>query len=46
MFILHGLFSAGGGGAATLQDLKVIVGIYQDGEDIPYSGGVMDMTSG
>ena len=35
-----------GGGAATLKDLKVIVGIYPDGEEIPYSGGVMDMTSG
>ena len=43
---LSGIFSAGGGGAATLQDLKVIVGVYQDGEEIPYSGGVMDMTSG
>ena len=43
---LSSIFSAGGGGAATLQDLKVIVGIYPDGEEIPYSGGVMDMTSG
>ena len=34
------------GGAAVLEDLKVVVGIYEDGEDIPYSGGVMDMTSG
>ena len=43
---LSSIFSTGGGGAATLQDLKVIVGIYPDGEEIPYSGGVMDMTSG
>lgn len=34
------------GGAAVLEDLKVVVGVYDDGEDIPYSGGVMDMTSG
>ena len=34
------------GGAAVLEDLKVVVGVYDDGEDIPYSGGVIDMTSG
>ena len=34
------------GGAAVLDDLKVVVGVYDDGEDIPYAGGVMDMTSG
>ena len=34
------------GGAAVLEDLKVVVGVYEEGEDIPYSGGVMDMTSG
>lgn len=34
------------GGVATLKDLKVLVGVYEDGEDIPYSGAVLDMTSG
>mmetsp|Transcript_13345 Transcript_13345/g.29527 ORF Transcript_13345/g.29527 Transcript_13345/m.29527 type:complete len:352 (-) Transcript_13345:53-1108(-) len=34
------------GGAATLEDLKVWVGVYADGEDVPYSGAVLDMTSG
>ena len=34
------------GGVAELADLKVVVGRYEDGEDIPYSGGVLDMTSG
>lgn len=35
-----------GGAACVLEDLKVVVGVYEEGEDIPYSGGVMDMTSG
>jgi hypothetical protein len=34
------------GGATELSELKVLVGIYESGEDIPYSGGVLDMTSG
>ncbi|VEU38652.1 unnamed protein product [Pseudo-nitzschia multistriata] len=34
------------GGATELIDLKVLVGCYDDDEDIPYSGGVLDMTSG
>lgn len=35
-----------GGGVAKLTKLKVLVGCYNEGEDIPYSGGVLDMTSG
>ena len=34
------------GGATELSDLKVLVGKYDVGEEIPYSGGVLDMTSG
>eukprot|EP00559_Dactyliosolen_fragilissimus_P008445 CAMPEP_0184865318 /NCGR_PEP_ID=MMETSP0580-20130426/17685_1 /TAXON_ID=1118495 /ORGANISM="Dactyliosolen fragilissimus" /LENGTH=322 /DNA_ID=CAMNT_0027364465 /DNA_START=84 /DNA_END=1052 /DNA_ORIENTATION=- len=34
------------GGATQLIDLKVYAGIYGEEEDIPYSGAVMDMTSG
>lgn len=33
-------------GATELTELKVLVGRYEPGEDIPYSGGVLDMTSG
>lgn len=33
-------------GATELRDLKVLVGCYDDTEEIPYSGGVLDMTSG
>lgn len=32
--------------AVRLESLKVYVGKYEPGEDIPYSGAVMDMTSG
>jgi hypothetical protein len=39
---LAGLF----GVATELSELKGLVGIYKSGEDIPYSGGVLDMTSG
>lgn len=34
------------GGGSRLAELKVLVGCYEPGEDIPYSGGVLDMTSG
>ena len=34
------------GGAIRLDSLKVMVGVYDKDEDIPYSGAVMDMTSG
>jgi hypothetical protein len=34
------------GGAIRLDSLKVYVGKYELGEEIPYSGAVMDMTSG
>jgi hypothetical protein len=34
------------GGVAELTELKVLVGCYEEGEEIPYSGGVLDMTSG
>ncbi len=33
-------------GAVELTDLKVLVGCYDETEEIPYSGGVLDMTSG
>jgi len=33
-------------GAIELSELKVLVGRYEDTEEIPYSGGVLDMTSG
>eukprot|EP00586_Coscinodiscus_wailesii_P020587 CAMPEP_0172508848 /NCGR_PEP_ID=MMETSP1066-20121228/215322_1 /TAXON_ID=671091 /ORGANISM="Coscinodiscus wailesii, Strain CCMP2513" /LENGTH=295 /DNA_ID=CAMNT_0013287039 /DNA_START=67 /DNA_END=954 /DNA_ORIENTATION=+ len=42
---LGSLFESTGGGC-QLVDLKVLVGKYEDGEEIPYSGGVLDMTSG
>ena len=34
------------GGSTELVGLKVLVGQYQSGEEIPYAGGVLDMTSG
>ena len=34
------------GGLAELASLKILVGKYDLGEEIPYSGGVLDMTSG
>ena len=34
------------GGTVELNSLKVLTGIYRQDEDIPYSGAVMDMTSG
>jgi hypothetical protein len=34
------------GGAIRLDTLKVLVGVYDKDEDIPYSGAVLDMTSG
>ncbi|KAL3941104.1 MAG: hypothetical protein SGBAC_004486 [Bacillariaceae sp.] len=34
------------GGITELKDLKVYVGVYDPTEEIPYSGGVLDMTSG
>ncbi|KAL3921508.1 MAG: hypothetical protein SGILL_002713, partial [Bacillariaceae sp.] len=34
------------GGVEELMQLKVLVGCYEEGEEIPYSGGVLDMTSG
>mmetsp|Transcript_29486 Transcript_29486/g.43711 ORF Transcript_29486/g.43711 Transcript_29486/m.43711 type:complete len:290 (-) Transcript_29486:268-1137(-) len=42
------VFYACGGinSSAMLESLVVLVGVYEDGEDIPYSGAVMDMTSG
>lgn len=33
-------------GACELKELKAFVGVYESGEDIPYSGAVLDMTSG
>ena len=32
--------------AYLLEDLKVLVGVYASGEEIPYSGAVLDFTSG
>lgn len=40
------LSSLFGGGAIELVELKILVGKYEAGEDIPYAGGVLDMTSG
>jgi hypothetical protein len=40
------LFSVVPGGAARLDDLKVLVGVYSNDEEIPYSGAVLDFTSG
>mmetsp|Transcript_15910 Transcript_15910/g.36569 ORF Transcript_15910/g.36569 Transcript_15910/m.36569 type:complete len:264 (+) Transcript_15910:135-926(+) len=34
------------GGATQLDRVQVLVGVYQPGEEIPYSGAVFDMTSG
>jgi hypothetical protein len=34
------------GGRCQLEDLKVFVGKYNVGDEIPYSGAVLDMTSG
>lgn len=34
------------GGTAQMAELVVLVGEYEEGEEIPYSGGVLDMTSG
>lgn len=34
------------GGGCALKELKVFSGVYEEGEDIPYSGAVLDMTSG
>lgn len=34
------------GGSIQLDSLKVLVGVYNNNEDIPYSGAVLDMTSG
>jgi hypothetical protein len=34
------------GGVTELVELKVLVGVYGAEEEIPYSGGVLDMTSG
>ncbi len=42
---LRSLFESSGGGV-QLESLKVLAGVYGDVEDIPYSGAVMDMTSG
>jgi hypothetical protein len=36
----------GAGAAVELSELKVLVGVYERGEEIPYAGGVLDMTSG
>eukprot|EP00980_Cylindrotheca_fusiformis_P029170 scaffold22742_cov139-Cylindrotheca_fusiformis.AAC.3 len=40
---LPSLFS---NGRAELLDVQVFVGVYNAGEEIPYAGGVLDMTSG
>ena len=42
---LSSLFEKSGGGI-QLESLKVLTGVYDDNEEIPYSGAVMDMTSG
>jgi TLD len=34
------------GGTTELAELKILVGKYNDDEEIPYAGGVLDMTSG
>lgn len=36
----------GGAGSTTLAELVVYTGVYLPGEDFPYAGAVMDMTSG
>ena len=33
-------------GSVELAELKILVGVYEPGEGIPYAGGVLDMTSG
>jgi len=40
---LPSLFS---GGITELKELQIYVGVYDPTEEIPYSGGVLDMTSG
>eukprot|EP00531_Pseudo-nitzschia_arenysensis_P005285 CAMPEP_0116123382 /NCGR_PEP_ID=MMETSP0329-20121206/4720_1 /TAXON_ID=697910 /ORGANISM="Pseudo-nitzschia arenysensis, Strain B593" /LENGTH=270 /DNA_ID=CAMNT_0003617297 /DNA_START=33 /DNA_END=845 /DNA_ORIENTATION=- len=40
---LPSLFASG---AVELSELKILVGCYDETEEIPYSGGVLDMTSG
>ena len=40
---LRSLFEGFG---CELKELKIFVGVYEQGEDIPYSGAVLDMTSG
>mmetsp|Transcript_2171 Transcript_2171/g.3222 ORF Transcript_2171/g.3222 Transcript_2171/m.3222 type:complete len:310 (-) Transcript_2171:1638-2567(-) len=46
---ISSLFERRGGGVidrVQLESLKVLTGTYSAGEDIPYSGAVVDMTSG
>ena len=33
-------------GVTELKELVVLVGKYEEGEEVPYCGGVLDMTSG
>jgi len=40
------LYSIFRGGMTELSDLKILVGKYENEDDIPYSGRVLDMTSG
>lgn len=40
------IYSIVPGGACKLDSLKVLVGVYAKGEEIPYSGAVLDFTSG
>lgn len=40
------LFSEKDGCVMELSELKVLVGVYERGEEIPYSGAVLDFTSG
>ena len=42
---LSSLFKEAGGGV-QLSSLKVLTGVYDADEEIPYAGAVMDMTSG
>lgn len=42
---LSSLFGEGGN-AIQLDNVKVLVGKYEPGEEIPYNGAVLDMTSG
>ena len=34
------------GGSNLLTEIAVLVGVYGEGEEVPYTGGVLDMTSG